>query len=228
MHKMTDNFKQSAYIMTAILLALAFLCGGCGGNNSAVQTTTSTVEPAVTSSSGRTIEEIQAEAFEKYKDQPELIEVAIYAEFQGISIEEAQQRSSITDQFRGVEGLLQTKAPDTFAGFWIQHTPNFTMVAAFTSGGEDIVLQVVSENLMQYVEVRIVKYSMKDLWRDRNQVESFLKQYGLQFQSGISVIDNRVDITVTNRTAIDKAVAEGKLIIPDSVKITVGPLATLE
>jgi hypothetical protein len=228
MYKMTDSLKQSAFFLTAIILLLTVLANGCGANNEVSPKETQIVEPTVTITSGRTIEEIQQEVFKKYKDQPELIEIAIYSEFYGITLEEAQKRFNITDQFRGVEGLLESKAPDTFAGLWIQHMPNFCMVAAFTVGGEDVVKQCVSENLTQYMEIRTVKYSMKDLWRDRNQVESFLNSNGLLFQSAIYVMENKVGITVTNRTAMDKAVNEGRLEIPDSVKITVGPLATLE
>jgi hypothetical protein len=233
------KLMESCLLVTFILLcmmAVSVFLGGCGDprHNSpmASQLTAETKKPSLGETSNLTsrepIEEIQKRVFEKYKDNPEMIEAGIYAEFHGITIEQAQERFRISSQFGGVESLLESKAPDTFAGFWIQHTPYFTMVAAFTSGGEDIVQECIPENLSQYVEVRKVEYSMEDLWQARNQVETFLRSKNIPFDSAIHPMDNRVDIRVRDRTEIDEAVKNGSLVIPDSVHVEAGPLAILE
>lgn len=235
MNKVTINTSRLVAVTLFFAMAVSVFLGGCGSNSgnskTALQPPTQTERPTFGETTNQTsrepIEEIQKRVFEKYKDNPELIEAGIYAEFYGITIEEAQERFRISDQFGGVEGLLESKAPDTFAGFWIQHTPNFTMVAAFTSGGEDIIKECISENLTRYVEVRKVKYSMKDLWQARNQIESFLQNNDIKFDSAIHVMTNNVQIRIEDRSEIDKAVAEGRLVIPESVIIQVGGLAVL-
>jgi hypothetical protein len=164
-----------------------------------------------------TLEKLQ----EKYKDSPELFEAALYAEHFGTTIEEAQNRFEIGDAFSGLDTELENKEPETFGGLWIQHEPSFCVVIAFTRDGEATIKKYISENLTGYVEVRTVKYSMKELWKARNQVEAFLRGKNIPFDSGIYVIDNRVEIDVTDRTEIDKAIEDGRLIIPECVRITV-------
>ena len=171
--------------------------------------------------SSLSVNETQEELQEKYKDNPELFEATMYAYHFGTTIEEAQNRFNIGNAFSGLDTELEREEPETFGGLWIQHEPSFCVVIAFTRDGEETIKKYVSENLTGYVEVRIVKYSMKELWKARNQVEAFLRENDIPFDSGIYVMDNRVEINVTDRTEIDKAIEDGRLIIPECVYINV-------
>jgi len=203
--------KAILIISASIIAVIINLLGGCGcGENKNVSTENETIEKLA----------------EQYKDDPELFDKAVYAQFYDISVEEAQERFDIADKFSGLDSLLEEKEPDTFAGLWIQHEPDYCIVTAFTSGGEETIKKYISEDLLKYISVRTVKYSMKQMWQDRYQVEDFLKNHGILFTSGIYVMDNRVEITVTDRTEIDKGVTDGELVVPESVLIKVGPLPT--
>lgn len=199
----------SVIIFASVVLCIAAL-SGC--NCAKVDTSLSVNE---------TLEKLH----EKYKDSPELFEAAVYAENFNVTIEEAQNRIKIEDAFSGLETELEIKEPETFAGLWIQHEASFRIVVAFTSDGEETIKKYVSENLTGYVRVRTVKYSYAELQKNRGVVESFLRDLDIPFDSGTYVIENRVEIRVTDRVQIDGAIRDGRLIVPDCVEIIVGSLA---
>jgi hypothetical protein len=191
------------------------ITGGCGvknGDTEAVVEQTS--PPANAPITPDTLDE-------KYKENPELLMADVYASHYGIAEQEALQRFEIADAFSGMETVLEREEPETFAGLWIQHEPTFCIVIAFTRRGEEAVKKYVAANLTAYVEVRTVKYSMADLWQARNQVEAFLRQESIPFESAIYVFDNIVEINVIDRTEIDAANQDGRLIIPECVRINI-------
>jgi len=165
-----------------------------------------------------TLEKLQ----EKYKDSPELFEAAMYADHFGTTIEEALHRFEISDAFRGLETELETKEPETFGGLWIQHEPSFCVVIAFTRDGEETIKKYVSENLSGYVEIRTVKYTYRELLDAQSKVMATLRNLGIPADSGVYVQENYAEFRVTDLTEIDKAIKDGRLIIPDCVRIVVG------
>ena len=199
-------------IFMSILLALCFFVISLGGCS---------IGSADTSSSPESLPDSSVYLDEKYEENPELLQADIYAEHYDVTTQEALQRFDISDAFSGLDTELEIKEPETFAGLWIQHTPKFCIVVAFTRDGEETIKKYVSEDVIDYVEVRKVKYSMVELWEARNQVEAFLRDEDISFDSGIYVMDNRVEINVTDRTTIDAAVLEGTLVIPECVVVNV-------
>lgn len=162
-----------------------------------------------------------ADLFEKYKDTPELFDIAVYAEHYGITMDEAQQRFEIREAFSGLDTELENKEPETFAGLWIQHEPVYRIMVAFTRDGEETIKKYVSENLTNYVQVLTVKYSYAELLDAQSEVMSALRDLDIPFDSAGYVQENRVEFRVTDRTKIDEAVREGKLKIPECVHIIV-------
>jgi hypothetical protein len=159
---------------------------------------------------------------EQYKDNPQLFEAAVYAEHFNVTIEEALTRFKIADAFRGMETILETNEPETYAGLWIQHEPSFCVVIAFTRDGEETIKKYVSENLTGYVEIRTVKYTYRELLDIQLEVMAALRDVvGIPFEGGVYVQENCVEFRVTDRTEIDKAIEDGRLIIPECVRITV-------
>ena len=55
-----------------------------------------------------------------------------------------------------------------------------------------------------------------------------LRGLGIPFDGATYVQQNIVEFRVTDRTGIDKAIEDGRLIIPECVRIVVGSLAVPE
>ncbi|MDD4986037.1 MAG: hypothetical protein PHQ43_09650, partial [Dehalococcoidales bacterium] len=141
-------------------------------------------------------------------------EMEIYAEHYGITIDEAMRRFEIQDAFAGLDTELSIKEPETFAGLYIQHEPEFRMVALFTRDGEEAIKPYIPEGMSEYVEVRTVKISYRELQNAQNEVSSNLNSLGIPADSGIDVKENKVKFNVTDMTPVNEAINEGALAVP--------------
>ena len=212
------------YIAMAVMLISTLLITAisCGGKDD----TTGLVTPLTTQADDNSTL-VSEPLSEDYKENPALMEADIYANHYGITRDEALHRFKIADAFRGLEPILEENEPETFSGLWIQHEPVYCIAIAFTRDGEETIKKYVAENLTQYVQVRTVEYSFQELENAQLKGMSALRNLGILFDSAIYVQYNYVEFDVTDRTEIDKAIEEGRLIIPECVRIVVvGGLAT--
>ena len=127
----------------------------------------------------------------------------------------------IEDAGKSLEPELSAQYPDTFGGLWVEYTPKFHFVVAFTSGGEEAVQPYRHGLLADAIEVRIVKYSYRSLQKAQTDIMTALNKLNIEFNSGIMTMDNVVelDITKTDMPSLNDAVQAGNLVIPDCVKI---------
>ena len=127
----------------------------------------------------------------------------------------------IEDAGKSLEPELSAKYPDTFGGLWVEYTPKFHFVVAFTSGGEAAVQPYRQGLLADAIEVHTVKYSYRSLQKAQTDIMTALNKLNIEFNSGIMTMDNVVelDITKTDMPGLNVAVQTGHLIIPDCVKI---------
>jgi len=162
------------------------------------------------------------ESVEQPEDLPDTVfpEVVVYAEHYGITVDEALRRFEVQDAFAGLDTELSIKEPDTFAGLYIQHEPDFHIVALFTRDGEETMKPYVPEGLAEYVEVRTVAVSYRELQSAQNEVSSALRSLGIPADSGIDVKENRVKFNVTDVTPVSEAISEGTLAVPGYVVFT--------
>lgn len=208
------NLKCRIDIMFAVFMIVSsvIIIASCGGKTADTSPAVKSFGPSFNSS---------GPLDERYVNNPELIPADIYAEHYGVTEEEALQRFDISDAFSGLGYELETKETETFGGLWIQHEPSFCVAIAFTRDGEETIKKYVSENLTGYVEVRTVKYTYRELQDIQLEVMAALRDLGIPFGGGVYVQENCVEFNVTDRTEIDKAIEEGRLIIPECVRITV-------
>ena len=127
----------------------------------------------------------------------------------------------IEDAGKSLEPELSAQYPDTFGGLWVEYTPKFHFVVAFTSGGEEAVQPYRQGLLADAIEVHTVKYSYRSLQKAQTDIMTALNKLNIEFNSGIMTMDNVVelDITKTDMPGLNVAVQTGHLIIPDCVKI---------
>src|SRR4051812_27091615 len=58
-----------------------------------------------------------------------------YASMYAVDLNEAIRRLQLQDSAGGLESILTEKKPESFAGLWIQHSPDFRIIVQLTSGG---------------------------------------------------------------------------------------------
>jgi hypothetical protein len=162
-----------------------------------------------------------AASVNKSENPPDLVfpEVTVYAEHYGISTDEALRRFEIQDAIRGLDTELSIREAETFAGLYIQHEPEFCIVALFTRDGEETMKPYIPDGMAEYVEVRTVKVSYLELQNAQSEVLSVLRSLGVSSDSYIDIKENDVKFGVTDMVPIDKAISDGKLMIPGYVDI---------
>jgi chaperonin cofactor prefoldin len=171
-----------------------------------------------------------AELHEKYKDDPARFDAAAYALHEGIDIEDAVDRFEVMEKAGPFGAELEAAGMDNFAGFWIQHEPDFCLVAAFTENGEESIAPYLQKypDLADIVKVRQVQYSLNELLSAQEEVSAIVESLGIFAGSGTYVVDNKVEVVVTDISKVEEALDNGTLVIPDCVEIIEGKPIVLE
>jgi len=159
------------------------------------------------------------ESVEQEENPPNTVfpEVAKYAEHYGITVDEALRRFDIQDAFAGLDTELSSKEPDTFAGLYVQHEPEFRIVALFTREGEETMEPYIPDGMAEHVEVRTVEVSYLALQNAQSDVSSALRGLGIPADSYIDIKENNVKFDVTDLSPVHEAVSDGSLTVPDYV-----------
>jgi hypothetical protein len=152
----------------------------------------------------------------------------LYAEQFGVTVDEARRRFELQDIVGKLDEEVTTKEAETFAGLWIEHTPEFKVVVLFTRDPEETIkpyLQSYPE-LAEIIEVRTAQMSLVELQAVQCAFTDSLIDLGIPTDSEVNVYENRVKVYVADLSQFDLAVSEGGLVIPDCVDvITVESLA---
>ncbi|MFC1900505.1 hypothetical protein ACFLYN_02815 [Chloroflexota bacterium] len=221
--------KFITLLVLVILLITTVSCNSRGDDSSSSQvnkggeqSVAGEKEEQSEESSGNTSEKY-AEIFEKYEDNPEMIDRAIYAQAEGISINESVSRFEIMNMAGFLGEALEKSELDNFAGFWIQHNPRFCLVAAFTENGEETIAPYREEypELAEFIEVCTVQYTYTELLNAQKKVSNAIEKLGAFAGSCTYVQYNSVEVYVTNMETVDEAIRDGKLNIPDCIEIII-------
>jgi hypothetical protein len=151
------------------------------------------------------------------------IQASNYAEHYGITENEAMQRFRIIETIPGkLQQELESQESDTFGGLWIQHTPDFKIIVAFTEDGEETIKKYLSDDIMQYVETTQVKTTLLELKNALYEAMAAFKNSGIPIDSGISQMNNIVEVSVSKKywNKYQEAITSGKILLPDCVKVT--------
>ncbi len=138
----------------------------------------------------------------------------------GISMEEALRRGQLQDTIGQLGAQLEAKEADTFAGLWIQQTPNYRVVVAFTKDGEQSIRRYVANTaLAGIVEVRQANVTLATLKNAQQNAIDLLRRLDLNIDSGINIQENRVEVYVTDRALFDATLQKANAQLPDHVTI---------
>ncbi len=143
-----------------------------------------------------------------------------YAEQFGVDQSEAVTRLTLQESIGKLGAAIEANEEDTFAGLWIQHKPEYRVVVAFTMEGESTIAKYVQDGpLLELIEVRSAKATLRELERAQLEAGQIVADLGFNLASGIIVQKNRAELYATDRAALEEALRESGNTLPDHVVI---------
>ncbi len=144
----------------------------------------------------------------------------VYAADQGIDLNEAIQRLKLQTVIGDLDASLQTNEPDTFAGLWIQHRPEYRVVVAFTVYGEETIRKYVEGGLLSdFIEIRTASATLVQLRDAQSSAIHTLRKLGIEFDSEINVFNNQVEICATDPELVHVTLYEADETLPELVVV---------
>ena len=104
------------------------------------------------------------------------MDALIYVRDTGVTLEEALHRFELQKAAGELNAELTVKEPDTFAGLWIEHEPDFKIVVGFTRNGEKTLEPYLSNELRKVVEVRKAEESLSNLEKMQTEALAALRE----------------------------------------------------
>jgi hypothetical protein len=161
------------------------------------------------------------------EESTKIKDVEEYATDQGIDLQTAVNRISLQEIAGNLNAELLKNESETFAGLWVQHAPKFQIIVQFTKGGMEKVLPYIQDTeIANLIDFQIVNYSLKELETAQLFTQVNVGKYGVPIDSGINVIQNRVELFVINRLKLDSEILKNGLKLPPQVlEVTVNELS---
>jgi hypothetical protein len=153
-----------------------------------------------------------------------------YASDQKIELDTAIYRLALSNLAGNLDAALSGNEEDTYAGLWIQHSPQFRIIVQFTRGGRETIRPYIENGpLADIVEIREVKYTLKELKAAQVEAKSKIRSLGVRTNSGTNVFENRFEVYVVERSRFDVAMQNVRIELPPQVKVvTVSELGSPE
>jgi hypothetical protein len=153
--------------------------------------------------------------------QDALLEDAqVYAVHYGVDIQEAMRRLKLQELVGGLDAELTAQEQATFAGLWIQHSPQFRIIVQFTRDGEEPIRPYVENGpLADDVEIRTAKVSLAALQAAQTAAMQAVRDLGISMNSGINVPENRVELYVAEPAQTEAALHQANIQLPDYVVV---------
>lgn len=164
---------------------------------------------------------IMAIPFVSASDNPWVFDAEIYAKQQGVTIEEALYRFEIQRIAGPLDGELRDKEAETFAGLWLEHSPEFKLVVLFTRDAEETIKNYLPKELDSITEVSEASLSIFDLKKIQAELHIVFQELGIKVTSGIDVKENKVEINISESYQFDSAISNGLLDIPECVEVNI-------
>lgn len=143
-----------------------------------------------------------------------------YANDFGVSVDEAVCRLSLQGKVGPLGSLLRSREPDTYAGLWIHHEPDFGVTVLFTENPEaTLAPYVVDHPLQGIIKARKAEASLRYLEQAQNRAHALASATGIPAESSINVPENRVELYVIDVKGLTRALRKAGSRLPDHVKI---------
>jgi hypothetical protein len=135
-----------------------------------------------------------------------LKDTGAYAAAFGVSLDEAVRRLQLQEDIGNLNAKLEAEQADTFAGLWIEHQPQYRVVAAFTHDGEATIKPYIEGTaLAGIVVVRSANATLAELKSARAQAASMAESVGVPAYSALDVPANTAHLYVLDPEALGAA-----------------------
>ena len=143
-----------------------------------------------------------------------------YASDYGVDLQEAVRRLELQAPIGELGAKLEQNEQGTYAGLWVQHQPDYRVIARFTQGGEQTIRPYVEGGLLEgLVQVRPATRTLAGLKADQEEATRTVQALGVPADSGVDVINNRVDLKVTDRGPLEAAMQNVPARLPETVRV---------
>lgn len=114
-----------------------------------------------------------------------------------MSVQEAKHRFALQDAAGNLNAQLIAKESATFAGLWLEHSPQFKVVVQFAGANKpNIASYTQNKELAVLVEIRTAKLSLVELEKAQMQAFSSVANHSVRIESGLNVQKNHVELYV--------------------------------
>ncbi len=190
---------QRRWIHPVVIVLLLLIVAACGSASSS---------PTGSSADGPSIEDALARDVESYASE------------YNVDLDEALRRLQFQDLIGELNAELAAQERDTFAGLWIEHTPEFRVWVRFTRDGEDTIRPYIADGpLADIVEVRGASASLAQLEAAQAALSSVLSDLEVDVSHGLNVAENRVELFVADRARFECLLREAGIRLPDHVEL---------
>lgn len=150
------------------------------------------------------------------------LEAEAYVAEHGVSIDEAIERVSMMEASGALNAKLEQHEPETFAGLWMFHQPEFRVIAAFTRDGESILSRYVENTILAgVIETRQAAVSQAELYSIERETHQILERLSLSLiaLTLVNIKENQVEIHISDQGLLENRLVEAGLELPDHVAI---------
>ncbi|MEM9292108.1 MAG: S1 family peptidase [Acidobacteriota bacterium] len=139
-----------------------------------------------------------------------------YAEYFGTDIEEALQRLDLQARIGELDAALTEETADTFAGLWLDHDPEFEVVALYTnaSAAQEWLNEEALGDLAPLITVQPAAVTLKQLEAFLEEAETQLRAADQVADLWINVRENQVEILTPAPEELTAALATKRISLP--------------
>jgi len=144
----------------------------------------------------------------------------MYVSRYGVDLEEAVRRLKLQSDIGDLNAKLTAEEASSFAGLWIQHEPEYRVIARFTHDGEVTIRSYVRDGpLADIVEVHPARVTLIELEIAREQAAQVASSLGVGHSSAISPRENRAELYVLDPNQFNAHLREADLYLPAEVTV---------
>lgn len=143
-----------------------------------------------------------------------------YADHYGVTLDEAARRLALGPEVSKLQSRLRRNESESFAGLWVEHTPEYQVVVRFTDNGNQTIRPYIrSGTLNRMVEVRTADLSEATLIKSQYRAAQLADKLGIDKDSSVDVRNNRVEFNVLDKSDLHSKLDSRGLSLPTGVSV---------
>lgn len=154
-------------------------------------------------------------------EQARIDEASSYAAQVGVSVDEALRRLQLQPSVGDLEAALAAEESEAFAGLYIDDKQQYRVVIRLTDrkAEERVRARVAGTALEPLIEFRPARFSLLELAAKQQDVRGKSKRAAVEYNSDINIIDNKVEVYVTEPETLKARLSANKDPLSDGVEI---------